>query len=115
MKRNNRSGESLALVLAAALCAFTPALIAQNSAPPAQQPDQQQPTQQDNKSFTGKIQKLPNGQFALVTGQSADGKLSGHFLDDQENAKKYEGKQVKITGTFDTVTNTIHVTNIEAA
>jgi len=115
MKKNHDHGERLALVLAAALCAVTPALAAQNSAPPPQQPDQQQPAQQENKTFTGKIEKLPNGQFALVTGQSADGKLSGHFLDDQENAKKYEGKQVKITGSFDTASNTIHVTNIEAA
>jgi len=103
-----------ALVLAATLCSLTPGLMAQsNSAPPPQ--GQQQQAQQENKTFTGKVQKLPNGQYALVTGQTADGKLSGHFLDDQENAKKYDGQQVKVTGTFDTASNTIHVTNIEAA
>jgi hypothetical protein len=37
------------------------------------------------------------------------------LLDDQENAKKYDGQQVKITGTFDTASNLIHVTNIQAA
>lgn len=114
MKRNNHHGATLALTLAAALCALTPGLFAQSNAAPPQQGQQQQ-GQQESKTFTGKIQKLPSGQFALVTGQTAEGKLSGHFLDDQENAKKYEGKQVRVTGTFDTATNTIHVTNIEAA
>ncbi len=129
MKKSNHHG-ALALTLVAALCAFTPGLTAQSSAPPqqqqpsqppqaqppqAQQPGQQQQDQQENKTFTGTIQKLPSGQFALVTGQTPEGKLAGHFLDDQENAKKYEGKQVKVTGTFDTASNMIHVTNIEAA
>lgn len=114
MKRSNHAGEALALILAAGLCTFTPGLAAQSSGS-AQQPGQQQQAQQENnKTFTGKIEKLPSGQFALVTGQTAEGKLSGHFLDDQENAKKYEGKQVKVTGTFDTASNTIHVTNIQA-
>ena len=121
MKRSNHPGEALALILAAAtLCAFTPGLAAQSQSkesPPQQaqqQPDQQQ-DQQQNKTFKGKIQKLPNGQFALVTGQTPEGELAGHLLDDQDGAKKYEGKQVKVTGSFDTATNTIHVTNIEAA
>ena len=111
MKRINHRGEALALILAAALCAFTPGLAAQSSA--QQQGQQQQQPQEENKTFTGTIQKLPNGQFALITGQTPDGKLAGHFLDDQENAKKYEGKQVKVTGTFDEGKNTIHVTNIQ--
>jgi hypothetical protein len=113
MKRSNHPGGALALVLAAAtLCAFTPGLAAQSQDNPPQQGQQQQ---QENKSFKGKIQKLPNGQLALVTGQTAEGKLAGHFLDDQDNAKKYEGKEVTITGTFDTASNTIHVTDIKAA
>jgi hypothetical protein len=126
--KSNHHGEALAMILAAAICAFTPGLNAQSSPqqepsqppqaqqPPAQQqPGQQQQDQQESKTFTGTIQKLPSGQFALVTGQTPEGKLAGHFLDDQENAKKYEGKQVKITGTFDTASNMIHVTNIEPA
>ena len=100
--------------MAAALCAFTPGLAAQSRDNPPQQGQQQQ-EQQENKSFTGKIQKLPNGQFALIIGQTAEGKLAGHFLDDQDGAKKYEGKQVTVTGTLDTASNTIHVTNIQAA
>lgn len=110
MKRNH-PGEAVALILGAALLAFTPGLAAQ-SGDNAQQPGQQQ--QAPSKTFTGKIQKLPSGQFALVTGQTAEGKLSGHFLDDQEKSKKYEGKEVKVTGTFDEGTNTIHVNDIQA-
>jgi hypothetical protein len=114
MKRIHHPGEALALILAAALCALTPGLPAQSSQEP-NQPGQQQQDQQQSKTFEGKIMKLDNGKFALITGQTPQGQLSGHFLDDQDNAKKYEGKQVKVTGTFETASNTIHVTKIEAA
>jgi starvation-inducible outer membrane lipoprotein len=117
MKRSNHPGEALALVFAA-LCASTPGLAAQssdNAQQGQQQQNQQQQDQQQNKTFTGKIVKLESGQYALVTGQTSEGKLAGHFLDDQDNAKKYEGKQVTVTGTFDTASNMIHVTNIQAA
>jgi len=94
----------------------------QTQQPQTQQPEQQpqagqQPGQapQTNQTFTGKIVKLTNGQFALLTGQTSDGKPAGHFLDDQDNAKKYEGKQVTVTGLFDEASNTIHVSNIQAA
>jgi hypothetical protein len=110
MKRINYPGAAPALLMAAALCTFTPGLAAQSS-----DNAQQQQAPQENKTFTGTIHKLTNGQYALVTGQTPEGKIAGHFLDDQENAKKYDGKQVKVTGTFDTASNTIHVTNIQAA
>jgi hypothetical protein len=124
MKTGRHPAEAVALILATALFAFTPSLPAQNSqdsTPPAQQqpgqqaPDQQQPDQQESKTFQGKIMKLQDGKYALVTGQTAQGQVSGHFLDDQDNAKKYEGKQVKVTGTLETASNTIHVTKIEEA
>jgi len=113
MKVSNHPGEALALILGAALCAFTPGLAAQSGSNPPQQGQPQQ-APQGNKTFTGTIQKLPSGQYALVTGQTPEGKLAGHFLDDQEKSKKYEGKQVKVTGIFDSGTNTIHVTDIQA-
>jgi hypothetical protein len=136
-KRLHHPGEALALILASALCVSTP-LAAQSSAPqqeqqpqtqsPAQQPSAQQPgqqpsaqpgqqpsAQQSNQTFAGKVVKLTSGKYALLTGQTPDGKPAGHFLDDQENAQKYEGKQVTVTGTFDEASNTIHVTNIQAA
>lgn len=113
MKLSHHHEGALALILGAGLYVFTPGLAAQSgSTPPPPQQGQQQ-DQQTSQTFTGKIQKLPNGQFALVTGQSADGKLSGHFLDDQEKSKKYDGQQVKVTGTFDTGSNTIHVSDIQ--
>lgn len=114
MKRSNHPGEAVALILAAALCVFTPSLFAQSSGNAPQQAPQQQ-TQQQSKTYAGKIMKLQNGKFALVTGQTAQGQLSGHFLDDQDSAAKYEGKEVKVTGTLDIASNTIHVTKIEAA
>lgn len=123
-------GEALALILASALCVSTPCLAAQSrdSVPPqspqqqtqnpaqqAQQQAQQQQASPTNQTFTGKIIKLTNGKYALLTGQTPDGKPSGHFLDDQDSSAKYEGKQVTVTGTFDEASNTIHVTNIQAA
>ncbi len=36
-------------------------------------------------------------------------------LDDQEKAKQFDGQNVKVTGTLDTTTNTIHVVEIQAA
>ena len=111
MKKSNHTGEALALILAASLCAFTPGLAAQSH----DNPQQQDQAPQQGKTFSGKIAKLPSGQYALITGQTPEGKLSGHFLDNQDDAKKYEGKQVTVTGTFDTASNTIHVTNIQAA
>lgn len=121
MKKSKHFAGALTLILGAALCALPQGLAAQSGGgaqQPGQQPapDQQQPQdQQGSKTFTGKVQKLPSGQYALVTGQTADGKLSGHFLDDQEKSKKFEGKQVKVTGTFDTGSNTIHVTDIQGS
>ena len=133
-RRINHPGEALALILASALCVSTPCLAAQSSGNAQQQEQpqqtQQQPAQQQqqpaqpqaqqanpaaSQTFAGKIIKLTNGQFALLTGQSPEGKATGHFLDDQQDAQKYEGKQVTVTGTFDTASNMIHVTNIQAA
>jgi hypothetical protein len=113
MKKIHHPRAAAALVLAAALCAFTPGLAAQSSG--NAQPGDQQQAQQQSKTFTGKVLKLEGGQFALVTGQTPEGKLAGHFLDNADQAKNYEGKQVTVTGTLDVASNTIHVTNIQAA
>ena len=119
IKTNIHHGEALALILAASLCAFTPGLTAQTTAQTQSgsttQQEQSQQNPQQNKTFTGKIVKLQNGQYALVTGQTPEGKVAGHFLDDQDDAKKFADKQVTVTGTFDTASNIIHVTNIQAA
>ncbi len=116
-QRSNHHREALALILATSLCAFTPGLTAQTQSSGTAQQAQPQPQQdpQQGKTFTGKIVKLQNGQFALLTGQTPEGKAAGHLLDDQDDAKKFADKQVTVTGTFDTASNTIHVTNIQAA
>jgi hypothetical protein len=113
MQRSNHRKEGVALILAAALCAFTPGLAAQTQS--GSNAQQEQPQQNQQQAFKGKIVKLQSGQYALVTGQTPEGKVAGHFLDDQDNAKKYEDKQVTVTGTFDTASNMIHVSNIQAA
>jgi hypothetical protein len=128
MNAVHHPAKALALILATTVFAFTPGLPAQNgqeAPPPAQQqppdqpqqqqPDQPQQDQQQSKTFQGKIVKLDNGKFALLTGQTPEGKMSGHFLDDQDGAKKYEGKQVTVTGTLEEASNMIHVTKIEEA
>jgi hypothetical protein len=71
---------------------------------------EQQPPQPDSpaaQTFTGTIVK-DGGRYIL--------KASGtnvYELDDQEQAKQYEGKQVKVAGTLDAAGNRLHVTSIE--
>jgi hypothetical protein len=127
MKRYTLSAGLLALALALGLCPFTPSLSAQSQSqyPGAQrhqayptgqqQPNsgaQQQPEQQQSQIFMGEIEKLQGGQYALITNKSSN---AGHYLDDQSKAKEFVGKKVKVTGTLDVATNTIHVTDIEPA
>jgi hypothetical protein len=113
MNRSNHLKGAIPLLMATMLCAFTPGLLAQSSN--AQDQAQPQQSEQQSKTFSGKIMKLQDGKFALVTGQTAEGQMSGHFLDDQDQAKKFEGKQVKVTGTLEIASNTIHVSKIEEA
>jgi hypothetical protein len=40
---------------------------------------------------------------------------SSYYLDHTKAARKYEGKDVLVTGTLDAANNTIHVQKIEAA
>jgi hypothetical protein len=112
MKRGQHSAEALALILATTLFAFTPGIRAQSSQD-GNPPGQQQQDQKQSKTYQGKIVKLQDGKYALVTGQTAQGQVAGHFLDDQDDAKKYDGKQVRVIGTLEVASNTIHVTKIE--
>ena len=99
---------SLVLGLALGFAQMTPVLYAQsqNQDPNAQQ-DQQKP-----RTFMGKIVKINSGQYALLTDEQAG---KGVFLDDQEKAKQFEGKNVKVTGVLDIANKIVHVTNIEPA
>jgi len=70
--------------------------------PPVQQ--QQEPAAQ---IFSGNIVKDGTAYVLKVS------KDSSYQLDDQDKAKQYDGKQVRIAGTLNASTNSIHVTSIE--
>jgi hypothetical protein len=83
-----------------------------------QQPDRQQPGQPANadaqqqssaQTMTGTIMK-EDGKYVL---KASDNKT--YQIDDQEKAKQFEGKQVKIVGSLDMSTSTIRIQSIEPA
>jgi uncharacterized iron-regulated membrane protein len=79
--------------------------------PAAQSPDSMSPESnqsQRTQMFMGKIAKS-KGDLVL---KGDAGTL--YKLDNADQAKQWVGKKVKVTGTLDTATNTIHVANIEA-
>ena len=65
--------------------------------------------QQATKVFTGKISK--DGDRLVLKDAATN---MTYQLDDQSKAKKYEGKDVKVNGSLDANSNTIHVDSIEA-
>lgn len=103
---------SLAMAVTASMLAVSAPAKAQatrDQQPTAAQP--QNDTQaQDAKPFSGTIVK-EKGKLVL---KDAAANVS-YQLDDQEKAKQFEGKQVKVTGKLDMSANVIHVENIEAA
>jgi hypothetical protein len=99
---------SLALGLAAGLSQIAPVMLAQS---PAQQ-SQPQPDSAKSQTFVGKIVKAQNGKYAILTDEQTG---KGAYLDDQEKAKQFEGKSVKVTGVLMASTNVIHVTDIQPA
>ena len=85
----------------------------------SQQPTQSQPSQASpstsdsmpqSQSFTGTIVKGSDGYML-----QDDTKKTSYKLDDAKQAKKFEGKNVRVTGTLDSASNTIHVTSVQAA
>jgi len=58
----------------------------------------------------GRIVQM-DGKYVLQD----NGSQSTLQLDDQDKAKQFEGQDVKVTGTLDTATHTIHVKDIQAA
>jgi len=63
------------------------------------------------KTFTGTIGQLDDGRFALQESNSN----YVYLLDDQEKAKQFAGKKVKVIGSLDSSASTIKVTDIQAA
>lgn len=92
------------LALGLSLSAF-----AQNQ--PGQNPasaQQQQPVDtQSARAFEGKITK--SGDKLVLQDSSTQ---QAYQLDDQEKAKQFEGKKVKVTATMDPNTNILHVVDI---
>ena len=90
-----------------------PAMNVQASSPSvvltAQQDEPAEPAAQEteSKTFNGKIANH-DGKYTL---QGEDGKT--YQLDDQDKAKEFDGKSVKVTGTLDEESMTIHVSEIE--
>jgi hypothetical protein len=68
------------------------------------QPQTEQPSAQ---AFTGTIVK-DRGKYSLKVSDAV-----AYQIDDQEKAKTYEGKQVKVSGILDAKTNLLHVNSIE--
>ncbi len=101
-----------ALAIAVGITVVTPMRAQSQNPAPSQQQEQQAQTQQKSGTFVGEIVKTSNGQFALLTDKDHG---RGFFLDNQEKAKQFEGKAVKVTGVLDASTSTIHVTDIVPA
>lgn len=64
---------------------------------------------QKSQSFTGTIEKGPTGACELNAGGMV------YKLSDQAQAKKFVGKQVTVTGTLISSSNTIQVQQIKAS
>jgi hypothetical protein len=70
----------------------------------------QEKKNEDLRTYSGKISNS-NGKYVLE-GASPRGP---YLLDDQKSAKKYEGKNVLVTGVLDQSSNTIHVQKMQEA
>jgi len=80
---------------------------------PKQQPapDTKAPAQEKQgpaaQTLSGTVIKLGDKYVLKTTDKQT------YELDDQDKAREYEGKQVKIIGSLDRTTNMIHITSIE--
>ena len=63
---------------------------------------------QTAESFTGTVVKSGD-KYVLKTDSGT------YQIDDQDKAKQFEGKQVKVSGSLDKATSTLHITDIQAA
>ena len=108
----------LMLALAAGICLIRPAPV---NAQQDQAPAQQQPT--DKSSQPSAMNQASDSQTFVGTVVKAGGKLvlrdsatkATYMLDDQDKAKQFDGQEVKVSGSLDTQTKTIHVSSITPA
>ena len=79
------------------------------SQPPSasQSPDQDQQVQPATQSFTGTISKEGDTYVLKVSDTSS------YKLDDQDKAKQYEGRRVRVFGNLESSSNLIRVQRIE--
>ncbi len=114
MKQRKILSWAFTLALTAGLISFSQAFGAQSQSQSnqQQQPTTQQPGQQQAQTYTGKIVKTKTGKYALLT-DPQHGK--GFFLDNQQQAQKFDQKNVKIVATLDPNTMVLHVINIKPA
>jgi len=79
--------------------------------PQSQQPDSSATSTgstAETKTFMGTVVKAQDGYML----RAAD---LQYKLDDQDRARQFDGKSVKVQGTLDSQSNTIHVQTIEAS
>jgi hypothetical protein len=110
-----RNSLPMVLVLTG-FCYVGQTAIAQNSHPydvvsaqDMQQPDNQKPAP-ETRTFAGKIVKSGN----LLVLSDVEGKTT-YKLDDQQKAKQFVNKDVKVIGVLDDSTGVIRVSAIEPA
>jgi hypothetical protein len=99
-----RVAGALLVFTAIPLISVVPKIMLANSPPTSMQ----QQAKQKTKIFSGTIVK--NGDNYVLSDSAS--KLS-YVLDDAEKASQFEGKKVKVTGTVDVASNTIHVETIQ--
>jgi uncharacterized protein YdeI (BOF family) len=98
--------KKVVLSMAGTLLTFAAApKIASAASPPS---SARQESQQNAKTFSGTV--IKNGDTYVLS--DAANKLA-FVLDDAQKARQYEGKKVKVTGTVDVASNTIHVETIQ--
>ena len=100
--------KKLVLSVAGALLVLTATPMIGRAAAPSTSMQQQSKPQ--SKTFSGTIMK--NGDNYMLNDTA---NKTSYMLDDVEKASKYEGKKVKVTGTVDMASNTIHVETIQEA
>ena len=117
----NRVKYPLFLAILTTAIAIQPAM-AQSSSPTQQDPSNPSSSTQsspqssssstsgtmDSQTFTGKVTK--SGSKYLLKDEAT---RTSYTLDDQDRAKQFEGKSVKVTGKLDATSNTIVVATIE--
>ena len=85
----------------------TPSTPSPAGSTPQQEQTDASSAQQSARSFQGKIAKAGH-EFVLQESSTQ----TAYKLDDQDKAKQFEGKNVKVMATVDPSTSTLHVVDI---